>query len=166
MAEENNAAAPAKDPGKMLQMVFIAVNMLVMLGGTFFIYMQTLGHKEPVTYNEDAKKQLEIFEESLRKDPVLYTMDTFNTNLDGVPRRLVRVEITLEMLDAEGFEEVIDMGAVGRDAIVRILNAKSFDQLESVQGKLHLKNQIIAQLNSFMKEGVVRNVYFNDFVVQ
>lgn len=160
------SGAPAKDSSKLLQMAFIGINMIFMLGGAFFVYTQTLGHHEPVTFNEDAERQLASFEETLRKEPVFYTMDTFNTNLDGVPRRLVRMEITLEMLDAEGFEEVIGMGAVGRDAIVRILNSKGYDQLESVQGKLHLKNQIIAQLNSFMKEGVVRNIYFNDFVVQ
>lgn len=164
MAEQNTA--PPKDNSKMMGFVFIAINMVFMLGGTFFVYTQTLGHHEPVTHNEDAERQLASFEETLRKEPVFYTMDTFNTNLDGVPRRLVRMEITLEMLDAEGFEEVIGMGAIGRDAIVRILNAKAYDQLETVQGKLHLKNQIIAQLNSFMKEGVVRNIYFNDFVVQ
>ena len=38
--------------------------------------------------------------------------------------------------------------------------------VETVQGKLHLKNQIIAELNNELKKGVVKNVYFSELVVQ
>jgi flagellar FliL protein len=49
---------------------------------------------------------------------------------------------------------------------MRILNGKTFEDVETVQGKLHLKNQIVAQLNSELKKGVVKNVYFSELVVQ
>jgi flagellar FliL protein len=109
--------------------------------------------------------EVEKFQESLRGDPVVYTMPTFNTNLDGVPRRLVRMEVNLEMLDEEGFEEVINKSPQAQDSINRILNGKTFTEIESVQGKLHLKNQIIAALNGFLDKGVVKNVFFSEFVV-
>jgi flagellar FliL protein len=93
-------------------------------------------------------------------------MAPFNTNLDGVPRRLVRVELSLEMMDEEGYEEVIGIVPQARDSIMRILNSKSFSDIESVQGKLHLKNQVVADLNASLHKGVVKNVYFNELVVQ
>ena len=50
--------------------------------------------------------------------------------------------------------------------VIRVMNSMRFDQIESVQGKLKLKNEIIASLNSVLENGVVKNVYFSDFVVQ
>ena len=93
-------------------------------------------------------------------------MDPFNTNLEGVPRRLVRMEVNLEMLDQEGFEEVITKSPQARDSIMRLLNGKTFNDVETVQGKLHLKNQIMGDLNAFLEKGIVKNVYFTEFVVQ
>jgi flagellar FliL protein len=93
-------------------------------------------------------------------------MAPFNTNLDGVPRRLIRVELSLEMMDEEGYEEVIGIVPQARDSIMRILNSKTFSDIESVQGKLHLKNQVVADLNASLRKGVVKNVYFNELVVQ
>jgi flagellar FliL protein len=169
MAEEAKTESSAKPPmnlGKVLGLVFAVLNIGAMGAGAFYIYTQTLGLETPSTSDSQALRELAEFRKTLQREPAVYTMDPLSTNLDGVPRRLVRVQISLEMLDEEGFEEVLNLGAGARDAIMRILNAKVYNDLESVQGKLQLKNQIIAQLNSAMKRGVVRQVYFNDFVIQ
>ncbi|MCB0386588.1 MAG: flagellar basal body-associated FliL family protein [Bdellovibrionales bacterium] len=166
MAEEEGSEKPKKDMGKILTIAFMALNLGVLGGGAFLVYSSTLGYKAAVSTEEDLNKELVEFRKSLQQNPVMYTMETFNTNLDGVPRRLIRMELSLEMLDEEGFEEVISLGAEARDAIVRILNTTVYTEVETVQGKLHLKNRIISQLNGFLDKGVVRNVYFSDFVVQ
>ncbi len=158
--------APKKDFKKLLTFVFMAVNLAVLGTGTYLVYMSTLGVQQASLSNEQAERDLASFEESLRGDPVLYTMAPFNTNLDGVPRRLVRLELSLEMMDEEGYEEVIGLVPQARDSIMRILNAKTFQDVETVQGKLHLKNQIVADLNASLRKGVVKNVYFNELVVQ
>ena len=135
-------------------------------GGVYLVWASTLGVKSATTTEKEAKVEVEKFEESLRGDPVLYAMEPFNTNLDGVPRRLVRMEVNLEMLDEEGFEEVINKSPQARDSIMRILNGKTFNDVETVQGKLSLKNQIMGDLNAFLDKGIVKNVYFTEFVVQ
>jgi flagellar protein FliL len=165
MAEEQTAKPP-KDFKKILTFAFIALNLSVLGAGTYLVYSSTLGVKDKSLSNEQAESELAKFEETLRGDPVLYTMSPFNTNLDGVPRRLVRMEVSLEMMDEEGYEEVIGVVPYARDSIMRILNAKTFSDVETVQGKLQLKNQIVAELNSTLKKGVVKNVYFNELVVQ
>lgn len=158
--------APKKDLKKLFTFVFMAVNLAVLGTGSYLVYMSTLGVHQASLSNEQAERDLASFEESLRGDPVLYTMAPFNTNLDGVPRRLVRVELSLEMMDEEGYEEVIGIVPQARDSIMRILNSKSFSDIETVQGKLHLKNQVVADLNASLRKGVVKNVYFNELVVQ
>lgn len=152
--------------GKFLTIGFLVLNLLGVSAGAYLTFVSTIGYQPPKVSEEELNKELLEFEKSLRKDPVMYQLETFNTNLNGVPKRMIRIQLNLEMMDAEGFEEVMDLGAGTRDAIVKILNSTSFYEIESVQGKLQLKNQIITQLNSALRQGVVRNVYFSDFVVQ
>lgn len=167
MSEEANPEGKSgKDIKKILAMVYVVLNLGAMGAGSFLVYTATLGYHPPQVSSEELNKEVDEFRKSLQDKPMSYTLETVNTNLAGLPRRLVRAEINLEMLDAEGFEEIINLGAKGRDAIVRIFNEKTFDDIESVQGKLHLKNEIIGQLNSMMDHGVVKDVYFSDFVVQ
>jgi flagellar FliL protein len=167
MAEAEAPAKPKKDMGKLLGFMFAGVNILVLAAGVFLVYKSTLGVEHKSKSNEEAERELASFEDSLRgNNAVLYTMAPFSTNLDGVPRRLIRLDLSLEMMDEEGYEEVIGITPQARDSIMRLLNAKSFNDLETVQGKLHLKNQIIADLNNSLKKGVVKNVYFNELVVQ
>jgi len=89
-------------------------------------------------------------------------------NLGGEPKKTIRMEVNLEMLGKDGYEEVINTEnrAKARDRIVRVLNEKSFQELESIQGKLFLKDRIAFEVNSVLKKGVVKDVFFTDFVVQ
>lgn len=167
MAEEAAASdKPKRDMKKLMALAYVAINLGAMGVGSYLVFASTVGYKPPQVSSEELNREITSFRQTLLEKPMTYTMETFNTNLTGLPRRLIRMEVNLEMLDAEGFEEIINLGARGRDSIVRIINAKTFDDLESVQGKLHLKNEIIAQLNSQLERGVVKNVFFSDFVVQ
>ena len=167
MAEAAAAAEkPPRDMKKILTFVFMAVNLMVCGAGVFLVYKSTLGVEYKKTTNDDALKERATFEEKLRGEPVIFTMPSLTTNLDGIPRRQIRVEMSLEMMDEEGYEEVITIAPEARDSIMRILHTKTFYDIETVQGKLRLKNEIIADLNSSLKKGVVKNVYFSDLVMQ
>lgn len=167
MAEDQSQGSEKKrDLGKLLGFAFIGINLMGLGLGSFLVYSATLGYQTPSLKEDQAQKELMEFEESLRGEPVLYTLKEFNTNLNGIPRRLIRMEVSLEMLDEEGFEEVVSLGPQARDAIVRVINSKTYGDLETVQGKLQLKTQIASELNGFLKAGVVKDVYFSDFVVQ
>lgn len=166
MAEEQQSKGPKIDFKKVLTYAFVALNLSGLGVGSFLVYSATLAVETKKLSNQEAERELASFEETLRGDPVLYTLAPFNTNLDGVPRRLIRLEMSLEMIDEEGFEEVIGITPQARDSVMRILNGKTFNDVETVQGKLHLKNQIIAELNGALDKGVVKNVYFSALVVQ
>ncbi len=166
MSEDKASTAPKRDLKKLMGFAFAGLNVAVLGAGLFLVFESTLGVQHKATSNEMVERELATFEDSLHGDPVLFAMAPFNTNLDGVPRRLIRLDLSLEMQDEEGFEEIIGLTPQARDSIMRLLSGKSFGDLETVQGKLHLKNQIIAGLNTTLKKGVVKNVYFNELVVQ
>jgi len=163
---QNDSEQPKRDIGKILLLAYITLNLSAMAVGSYLVYMATVGYVTPAKRSAELDREIAAFRAELQERPLVYTMDQFNTNLSGVPRRLIRVEMNLEMLDAEGFEEIIVSGAQAKDTVVRLLNSKSFGEVESVQGKLHLKSEIIAQLNGLLERGVVKDIYFSDFVVQ
>jgi len=153
--------------GKLMLPIFVLINLGAVGGGAFLVYQSTLGFKPPTLREPAALEALKKEKENAEVgEAVLYTMPTFTVNLADQPRRLIRVEMTFEMLDKDGFEEIVRNSPKARDAIVRILNRKSFDDIESIQGKLFLKDQIAVTLNQSLKGGVIKDVYFNEFLVQ
>ena len=89
---------------KILGFVMIAGNFAVVGGGAYLTYQNTMGFKAPVLREPAAYQQLKAERESSDQPAINYTLPPFTVNLAGNPRRLVRVEMTLEMLDEEGFE--------------------------------------------------------------
>ncbi len=169
-AKKESTGAPKVGMGakiaKLLPVIFIVVNLAVSGAGIYFVFLSTVGWKYPVMTEEQEAEALPHEREKRDNSPIMYTLDKFTVNLDGTPKRFIQTEISLEMLDEKGFEEVVTLGAQARDAIVRLLNAKTFTDIETIQGKLFLKDQIAMTLNQLLKKGVVRGVYFSDFLVQ
>jgi flagellar FliL protein len=137
------------------------------------IYITPACGRGAVPNNKDAnsdvgkEKAALLEDQELRGDkPVLFTFDPFTINLDGKPRKLVRTTIQLEMLSEDGYEEAVDQSPVERDQIVRILNSKKYEDIETIQGKLFLKDEIMTAMNGILHKGTVKEVYFNEFVVQ
>ena len=172
MAEEANEQAGAEKKGglgKLMLPLFAVLNLAVVGGGGFLAFQGTLGHKPPVLREPAAFEQIKKERQAstdVVKESVMYTMPSFTVNLAGTPRRMMRVEMTFEMLDKEGFEEIVRNSPRARDEIMRILNRKTFDDVETIQGKLLLKDHIAVTLNQSLKSGVVKDIYFNEFLVQ
>ncbi len=169
MAESQEGQAPAKpkNTGMILQILFAVINLAVMGGGAYMVFASTIGWESPVITEESAQRELASTGET-ELAPMVFTMDKFTVNLEGEPKRTIRLEVNLQMLGKEGFEEVMEPEnrAKARDKIVRILNEEGFNDLESIQGKLFLKDKIAMEVNGILHKGVVKDVFFSDFVVQ
>ena len=154
----------------IIQVAFSLVNLAVIGWGGYLVYASTIGWHPPMIQEEQlaSLKEKEDAHGAEAAGPLIYTMDKFTVNLDGEPKRTIRVEVNLEMLGKEGFEEIIntDNRAKARDRIVRMLNERTFSDVESIQGKLFLKDKIAMEINGILDKGVVKDVYFSEFVVQ
>ena len=166
--EDKKQEAPKKAfPVKaVLTIAFVVVNLAGSVGGLFLVYMATLGMERKHITEATELASLKKTDEDKVPDSIIYTMEPLTVNLDGTPHRIIRAVISLEMMDDRGFEEVVRMGAQPRDQIVRLFNHKTFSDVESIQGKLTLKDEISTIVNSKLKDGIVKDVYFNEFVVQ
>ncbi len=164
-SEDKSAEGKGKN---LIYIVLLVVNLACAGIGLFFTYQATLGWKPPVLREQDAYVDYVDSLKNMDNLNLLFTLDKFTTNLAGEPRRSIRVEVNLEMLDKEGFEEVmfVDNRARIRDRILRLLGDKTFSDLETLQGKLLLKEQIAQEVNSVLAQGTVKDIFFTDFVVQ
>ena len=167
MAEEkDDGEKKPLDTGLILKIIFAVINLIVVGGGLSMTYMATLGWIPPRLTEEQLQA---IRKEEIKiDDPLIYTFDKFTVNLGGEPKRTIRLEINLEMLNKDGYEEVFDARkrAQTRDRILRLLNEKTFSDLETIQGKLFLKDRIASEVNSILAEGTVKDVFFTDFIIQ
>ena len=98
---------------------------------------------------------------------LMYPLDAFTVNLlSESGRRYLKVEMNLEIDGEELSPELDTKKPVFRDIIIRILSSKSLEEISTIKGKEKLKEQIVNDLNTRLKDGKVKNVYFTDFVVQ
>jgi flagellar FliL protein len=146
---------------------FLVFNLSGLGLGSYWVYISTLGNHKEAPDDSVFEEELKAFEKKLiESEPVFFGMDPVNTNLDGIPRYLIRLQLDFEMMNEQGFEEIVKLRAEARDVVIRILNAKTYEQVISIHGKLELKSQIISKVNTMLPNGVVKDVYFTDFAIQ
>jgi flagellar FliL protein len=94
--------------------------------------------------------------------------DEIVTNLNGLPSRMIKMQLYFKVLDEYTFQLIATppRKVEIRDTILRIIQRKSYQDLETLQGKLLLKNEILTEVNRLLPDGVIRDVYFYEFVIQ
>jgi len=53
-----------------------------------------------------------------------------------------------------------------RDIIIKVLSAKSYEEISTIRGKENLKDEIVTELNKIFTDGRVENIFFTEFVIQ
>ena len=151
---------------KTVVSILIATNISVLGLGSYWVYISTVGYDYPKVTEKNLREPASL-KEKFGQAPMIYTMDKFTVNLSGIPKRTIRLQVNLDMISPVAFQEIMDFEyrAKARDKIVRILNERTFDDLETIQGKLFLKDKIVSEVNQILDRGLVKDVYFTDFVM-
>lgn len=156
---------PKKAKSKLLLILVIGVLLVALLGvGGFIVYKQVMGG------GDDADKKTET-EAAAKKEAskigVVTGVDPFIVNLKGESgKRYIKVTMQLELSNKEGIEEVKQRMPQIKDAVITVLSDKTTEDLLTVEGKFQLKEQILTRVNILLQTGVVKNVYFVEFVIQ
>lgn len=97
----------------------------------------------------------------------IFPLDPFIVNIyDGQELRYLKVKVELEMAGPAIKGELEGRLAPIRDSILILLSAKTLQDIQDVQGKNTLKEEILGAINKNIPPGKVAKVYFTDFVVQ
>ena len=150
---------------KVLIIIIIAgLFFLASMGGVFFLLWNKLASLE-----SQNKEVVEEASEQEQTDSIgtIYSVDTFIANLaSSNGKRYLRVTMGLDYNENELAEELDGRLPQIRDSILMILTTKRFEEVDNIDGKIALRNEIIEKLNSFLQKGSINNIYFTEFVIQ
>lgn len=184
---EEESTGEKKKSGKLLLIIIIVVLVLILAIGGVIIAMMSGSHEEEAgaavhkeasahgdekaadTSSADAEHTDggDAHGSNLTEVGIMFPLDLFTVNLlSESGRRYLKIEMNLELEGEELALELETKKPVLRDIIIRILSSKSLEEISTAKGKETLKEQIVSELNTRVKDGKIKNVYFVDFVVQ
>jgi flagellar FliL protein len=97
----------------------------------------------------------------------IFPLEPFIVNIyDGQELRYLKVKVELEMSGVGVKAELDGRLAPIRDAILVLLSTKTLRDIQDIQGKNQMKDEILASINKIIPPGKIAKIYFTDFVVQ
>lgn len=182
MAKEDLASAETEDDGGKKKMMTIiigaAVAVALILGIVAFM---ALGKSDKKATKEGETAQTEgaaaTAGAAAGTSPAaggaaspaanIFPLEPFIVNIyDGQELRYLKVKVELEMAGPVIKPEIEGRLAPIRDSILILLSAKTLQDVQDVQGKNTLKDEILNAINKNIPPGKIVKVYFTDFVVQ
>ncbi len=183
MAKEEQAAAEAPAEGGSKKKLFIIIGaavLVLVIGGVVAFMMMGKGDKKKE--GADAHGAPAAAEGGHGAPPAaagghggaatpgassVFSLEPFIVNIyDGQDLRYLKVKIELQMANPAIKAELEGQLAAIRDAILVVLTTKTLQEVQDVQGKNQLREEILAAISKIVAQGKVSKVYFTDFVVQ
>ena len=94
------------------------------------------------------------------------TLKTFTVNLRGAGGgRVLRMEVQVEVAEDDK-ETITEKVPVLRDAVLTLVSDYTYADLEGLDGKTRLRDELHARLNAVLDGPKVERVFFTQFVVQ
>lgn len=158
----------------MKVVIIIAAAFLLimgMMGAGFFFMYQKMNQTVAQVQNQGNEKAEEeaaaaAAEEANKMGPI-FRMDTMIVNLaDQGGKRYLRITMEFEISSVELIPEIETRMPQIRDAILMILPTKQYVDIGTTEGKVQLRDELMANLNMLLKTGSIVTIYFSEFVVQ
>ena len=97
----------------------------------------------------------------------MLSLEPFLVNLaDPEARRYLKLKVELQVDTEAGLTDLKKALPVVRDALILLLSSKTYPEVSTMEGKLKLKKDILAQLKTIPGGGQISGVYFTEFVCQ
>lgn len=143
-----------KKSSKLMLIIGGVIVLIIISLAVFFVTKTMLS-------SENASK-----EEVVKLGPV-YETSEYTVNILGTDgRRFLRTQFTIEFDSEDVLEEVQKKLPIVNDTVIFVLSSQTLEELERVNGKEALKEQLKDNLNEIINGGEVVNIYFNTFVWQ
>ncbi len=173
MAEEKakeaavESAPSPKSGGKPIVLIaLVVINMLVVLGVGFMVWKARQTPPSTIEQVVEGEKKTDAHEKTQPEEiGKVIPLETFIVNLAGAKgRKVLKVNMELEVKGAEIVSEIDNRKAQIRDFIIIILSSKTYDEVSTKEGKDALRNEIKDNINTFLRKGKISNVYFTELI--
>ncbi len=163
------AVEPKKKP--ILLFIIIGVVMLAVGAGGAFFFLSSPSDDEAAIEAELEKEAEEGPKKPDTSMPddigVVKELPPFVVNLaDPQARHFLKASISLELKDEESAELVDKLMPRIRNDVLMLFSSQTMEDIISQEGKVRLRDEIIARISHILGPGHLKNVYFTQFVVQ
>jgi flagellar FliL protein len=121
---------------------------------------------------KDVKKTAIAEAQSKKKkevDPIVFPLRSFIVNLmdkRGIGKKYLKLTMELEVGAEEDKRRVEKHIPQLSDTILLLLSSQSVKEINTMEGKIELKQTLLARMNRILGKGSVHKIYFTEFVVQ
>jgi len=167
MADEETKEEESGGGGSKLPLIGgIAVVALLIGGGGGFAAAAMLDPGEEAVVDGEVSVEGVEEEVSVSTERAVHPLEPFLVNLRGSGGgRMLRLEVHLEVSESD-LETLASRDAVVRDAVLALASDQTYSDLEGLDGKTFLRDELLRRLNSVLDGPRIERVYFTDFVVQ
>jgi len=144
----------------------VLVILTLGMGGGLYLMWNKLS---AISIQSNANAGVQPVQGGIVEKPLglIYALETFIVNLaDKGGNRYLRVTMDLELGNSALEDELENRLPQVRDSILMILPSKRYEDICTVEGKIALRDEILATLNGFLTQGKITNIYFKEFVIQ
>jgi flagellar basal body-associated protein FliL len=149
--------------GKLPMIIAAVLALLLGAGGTFGA-MQMMGGDDGAEETSSSDKKSSE-EGSKKVETKMTTLGTFTVNLRDSASRSLNMTIQVES-ELETAAKVEERMPQLRDSVILLSSDYSRTELEGIDGKLRLRDEIQARINAVLEPAQVTRVYFTAFTVQ
>jgi len=178
MAKDDQAGTEAPEGGnKKMLFIIIGAAVAVLLVLVVVFMMMGKGDKKESKEGEGAKTEAAAGGghggapaaggEGGAAGATVFALDPFIVNIyDGQELRYLKVKVEMEMANPAIKPELDGRLAAMRDAILVVLTSKTLQDIQDIQGKNQLREEILTAISKIVAQGKVTKIYFTDFVIQ
>lgn len=166
MANEKEEAGQEQSKKSFTKWLIIGIIIPALAGGTYFGWIKFIKKPQESQPAEMTKTEVPepINELVIGQN---FSLQNFVVNLsDTGGKRYLKTKIELEFTQQTLKEELTARLPQLRDLALFLLSSKTFDQVQDIDGKIDLKNELIFRINQVLTNGKIKNLYFTEFVIQ
>ena len=180
--EQEEVPEPTSGGGLKWAIIGLVVALVLGGGGTAFVMLrggddeatETSETGEAADHDEAADGEAAAAKERAASeaagapaDAEFYSLEPFIVNInDGERDRFLKLKADLELSSPELAQELERRMPQVKDVIISLLSSQSFSDIKSIEGKDLLREELLVRLNTLLRKGKVRRVFFTEFVVQ
>lgn len=153
-----------KRPLLLIIIVGIAFVLAAVVGAYFLLFSEPTEEELAAQIAHDQKVS---GKERGPQVGIMMDLDPFIINLaHPKARRFLKASITLELVNEKAKQDAVTLLPRIRNDTIMLLTSQTMEDIITMEGKIRLRDQIMARLTRILGPDRIKNIYFAQFVVQ
>lgn len=170
--EEGAEGGEAKPARKLpdTQTLLVLINTLLVIAALgALVYTKLIYQKPAIVEETEIKRKLEESKkppEFIERPVITFDQMTINIAMTSGKAHYATLALALECRDQDAGALVKAKKAVITDKLIASLGHRQVTELNTIQGKLLLKTELMREFNALIQSDAITDVFFPAFVVQ